>query len=249
MEIQLEKGKKLYFASDFHLGIPTHEESVKRERKIVRWLDQAKEDAQHIFLIGDIFDFWFEYKTVIPKGFIRFQGKLAELTDAGIPVSFFIGNHDMWLFDYFTKELGIAIYREPLVMHVNGTKMYVGHGDGLGPGDGFYKILKKIFRNKLCIWLFGLIHPSLGITIADRWSRQSKKKGTPQFMGEEEWIYQFAKELEEKEHHDYYIFGHRHLNFVMDVLGRSKYVNTGEWLSTYSYATFDGEEMQLLKFD
>ena len=140
--IQLPSGKKIYFASDFHLGVPDHEASLAREKRIIRWLDHVKGDAHSIYLLGDIFDFWFEYKQAIPKGFVRLLGKLAELRDTGMPIYFFTGNHDMWMFDYFPKELGIPIYREPIELVIENHKLMIGHGDGLGPGDTSYKILK-----------------------------------------------------------------------------------------------------------
>lgn len=253
MVIDLPKGKKIYFASDFHLGVPTHEESRKREDKIVRWLDMAQQDAAHIFLVGDMFDFWFEYRTVIPKGFIRFQGKLAEITDKGIPVTFFTGNHDMWIFDYFTKELGIEVIRKPIDFTVNNQSFMLGHGDGLGPGDNTYKVLKKIFANPLCQWLFGFIHPSIGMWIANTWSGSSRKKNVVKdagFNGKEgEWLWHYCKEQEGVQHRDFYIFGHRHLPMDLEVTEESRYINLGEWLSHYTYASFDGENVQLQTFE
>ena len=170
--IQDLNGKKIYFASDFHLGVPDFKTSLEREKRIVKWLDSIRHDAHTIYLLGDIFDFWFEYKHAIPKGFIRLQGKLAELTDAGIPIVFFTGNHDMWMFDYFPIQLGIPIYRDPQILHVGTQKLMIGHGDGLGPGDHTYKFLKKFFNSGLCQWLFARIHPNLGIGIASYWSRK-----------------------------------------------------------------------------
>ena len=164
---QLAPGQKVYFASDFHLGVPDAASSRAREQKIVRWLDQVKHDAAAILLLGDIFDFWFEYRHTIPKGFIRLQGKLAEITDSGIPVLFFTGNHDMWMFDYFPQELNIPILREPISTTINGHSFYIGHGDGLGPGDHTYKLIKKVFANKACQWAFARIHPNLGIGVAN----------------------------------------------------------------------------------
>ncbi len=155
--------KKIFFASDFHLGVPDHNSSIQREKRIVAWLNQIKDEAHSIYLLGDIFDFWFEYKRAIPKGFIRLQGKLAELRDAGIPIYFFTGNHDMWMFDYFPKELDIPVFRSPIVLEHNNQRLLVGHGDGLGPGDNMYKLLKKVFNNSICQWLFARIHPNLGI--------------------------------------------------------------------------------------
>jgi UDP-2,3-diacylglucosamine hydrolase len=249
----LQEGQKIYFASDFHLGVPNAQASLERERRIVRWLDQVKQDAHTIFIMGDIFDFWFEYKYVIPKGFIRLQGKLAELRDAGIPIIFFTGNHDMWMFDYFPKELGIPIYRDPQLLTVGDQKLLIGHGDGLGPGDGTYKLLKQIFNSSLCQWLFARIHPNLGISIANSWSRSSRisndKKEEKFTTEDKEYLLVYCKELEKTQHHDFYIFGHRHLPLDLKVNEHSRYINTGEWVHSNTYAEYNGEQVLLKKFD
>ncbi|MTI32306.1 UDP-2,3-diacylglucosamine diphosphatase [Cytophagales bacterium RKSG123] len=253
--ITLEEGKKIYFASDFHLGTPNSKDSLKRERKIIKWLNSIEDNAQAIFLLGDIFDFWYEYKRAIPKGFIRFQGKLAELTDKGIPVILFTGNHDMWMYDYFPKELNIPVYKDPLVIKINNKTFLLGHGDGLGPGDKTYKLLKKyIFRSKICKWAFDRLHPNIGIGIATAWSRSSKsrnmKKGEDEFMGyEKEWLYQYCNAEEKKNHHDFYVFGHRHLPLDLEINKNSRYINLGEWLNYFTYGEFDGEEMHLHTFE
>jgi len=249
---QLAPGKKVYFASDFHLGVPNAEASKARELKIVRWLDQVKHDAAAILLLGDIFDFWFEYRHTIPKGFIRLQGKLAEITDSGIPVLFFTGNHDMWMFDYFPKELNIPILRDPISTTINGQTFYIGHGDGLGPGDHTYKLIKKVFANKACQWAFARIHPNLGIGIANLWSRKSRisnVKKDEQFLGEDEWLLQYCREVEAKQHHDYYIFGHRHLPLDLPIGDKSRYVNLGEWVNFCSYGVYDGQNLTLEHFE
>lgn len=252
MKITLPSNKKIFFASDFHLGVPDYDQSLARERKIVRWLDSVKHEAHSIYLMGDIFDFWFEYKHAIPKGFIRLQGKLAELTDTGIPVIFFTGNHDMWMFDYFTKELNIPIHRNPIELEINAQKFLIGHGDGLGPGDSSYKILKKFFNSLLCQWLFARIHPNLGIGIAHFWSRKSRisnMKREEKFQGEEnEFLLTYCKELEQKLHHDFYVFGHRHLPLDLKVSDNSRYVNLGEWVHFNTYAEYDGKEIHLKTF-
>jgi UDP-2,3-diacylglucosamine hydrolase len=241
---------KIYFASDFHFGVPDHTSSRDREDLVVNWLDEIKKDASEIYLIGDIFDFWFEYSAVIPKGFIRFQGKLAELTDSGIKITMFKGNHDMWMFDYFVKELGIEIISDELILERNGKKFYLHHGDGLGPGDAKYKILKKIFRSGFCQWLFARIHPNLGVGIAKKWSKHSRLQSNQkeEFQDlDKEWLVTYCKELLLKEHYDFLIFGHRHL--PLDVrLGDSQYINLGEWMNFNSYAVFDGENLELRYF-
>jgi UDP-2,3-diacylglucosamine hydrolase len=251
--IQLTSGKKIYFASDFHLGVPDYASSVAREKRIVKWLNEVSKDAQAIYLLGDIFDFWFEYNKAIPKGFIRLQGKLAELRDAGMPIYFFTGNHDMWMFDYFEKEMGIVIYREPLLLTSENHKLLIGHGDGLGPGDNTYKLLKKIFASSFSQWLFARIHPNLGIAIANHWSRQSRianKKMEEKFQGEEkEFLLTYCRELEKNTHHDFYVFGHRHLPLDLKVGEGSRYINLGEWVHFNTYAVYDGQHMELKSFD
>jgi UDP-2,3-diacylglucosamine hydrolase len=245
--------KKIFFASDFHLGVPNHEVSVAREKKIIAWLDSIKNEAHTIYLLGDIFDFWFEYKHAIPKGHIRLQGKLAELRDAGIPIVFFTGNHDMWMFDYFPKELGIPVYRDPLVLEVGSQRLLIGHGDGLGPGDHTYKILKKFFNSSFCQWLFARLHPNLGIGIANRWSKSSRltnMKREDGYQGnEKEFLWVYCNEIEQKQHHDYYIFGHRHLPLDLPIGEHSRYVNLGEWVNFSTYAVYDGKTVALKTFD
>jgi UDP-2,3-diacylglucosamine hydrolase len=251
--IQDLNNKKIYFASDFHLGVPDHASSLAREKKIVRWLESVRHDAHTIYLMGDIFDFWFEYKHTIPKGYIRIQGKLAELRDAGIPIVFFTGNHDMWMFDYFTQELDIPIYREPQVLQVGTQKLLIGHGDGLGPGDKTYKVIKKFFNSRICQWLFARIHPNLGIGIANLWSRESRisnMKREEKYEGKEgEFLWVYCTEREKQEHFDYYIFGHRHLVLDLPIGASSRYINLGEWVHQSSYAVYDGKTVTLKAFE
>ncbi|NOT77078.1 MAG: UDP-2,3-diacylglucosamine diphosphatase [Cyclobacteriaceae bacterium] len=250
--VTLPTSQKIYFASDFHLGVPNHEASLVREKKIVAWLEQVKKDAHSIYLLGDIFDFWFEYRQTIPKGFIRLQGKLAELRDAGIPIYFFTGNHDMWMFDYFPKEFGIPVYREPILLKAGNQKLIVGHGDGLGPGETGYKILKGFFNSKVCQWLFARIHPNLGMGIANFWSRQSRinnMKSEEHFKGEEkEFLLLWCKEQEQIAHHDFYVFGHRHIPLDLKVGENSRYVNIGEWVHGSTYGVYDGRNFELKTF-
>jgi UDP-2,3-diacylglucosamine hydrolase len=243
---------KIYFASDFHLGVPDYESSLQREKRIVMWLDKVKTDAAEIFLVGDVFDFWFEYKTVVPRGFVRLLGKIAEITDSGIPVHYFIGNHDMWVFDYLPHETGITLHKEPVVREFNGKKFYIGHGDGLGPGDYGYKFIKKVFRNKACQWLFARFHPNFAIGMANFWSRTSRKGSEVEnrkFLGEEnEWLAIYCKEILQKEHFDYFVFGHRHLPLTIKLNENSTYINLGDWIEYYTYGYFDGSQLNLLSF-
>ena len=249
----LEAGKKIYFASDFHLGAPSHEKSREREDKIVRWLNSIQDSAQEIYLVGDLFDFWFEHKFTIPKGFIRLQGKIAELTDAGIPVHVFTGNHDMWMFDYLPKEIGIQLYREPIVREYNSKKFFIGHGDGLGPGDKGYKFLKKVFANKFCQWCFARLHPNFSFWLANTSSKKSRLHTSvddEKYLGDDkEWLAIFCRETLEKEHFDYFVFGHRHYPIDIIVGENSKYINLGEWMNYHTYAEFDGEKLELKKYE
>ncbi len=237
----------IYFLSDFHLGVPDHATSLIREKKIVAFLDSIKQTASEIYLMGDMFDFWFEYKKVVPKGYVRLLGKLAELSDSGIQLHYFTGNHDMWVFDYLPKEINLKIYRTPITKEINGKKFYLGHGDGLGPGDYGYKFIKKVFASKLCQWLFARIHPNLGIAIAEFWSGKSRAlKDDRHFHGEKEWLVIYSKEILQKEYFDYFIFGHRHLPLDIKLNEKgSRYINLGEWFSHYTYAIFDGKELEL----
>jgi UDP-2,3-diacylglucosamine hydrolase len=245
--------KNIYFASDFHLGSPGYVESREREARVLRWLDEISPSCEELFLMGDIFDFWFEYQTVVPKGFVRLQGKLASMSDAGVRIYFFKGNHDMWVEDYFTKEMGIQIVSDELVIERGGKSFFLHHGDGLGPGDRKYKFLRKIFRNPMCQWLFALVPPRIGLGIATAWSRNSRAASATHqevFMGHEnEWLATYAKEQLAHRHYDYFIFGHRHLPLDLDLGSGSRYVNTGEWLNFNSYAVFDGKTLSLKYFE
>lgn len=245
--------KKIYFASDFHLGVPTFEKSLEREKRVVRWLDSIKHDAEEIFLVGDIFDFWWEYKYTIPKGQTRLLGKIAEITDSGIPVHFFTGNHDLWMRDYFRQELNVSVNHAPIERTFSGKQFLIGHGDGLGPGDKWYKFLKKCFTNPFLIWAFGRLHPNLSFWIARRSSRRSRVNtgdDDKHFLGEEnEWLFLYCKEQEKIKHHDFYIFGHRHLPLDLKVNDTSRYINLGEWINYNTYAIFDGNNLELKKFE
>jgi UDP-2,3-diacylglucosamine hydrolase len=247
-----EDRHKLYFASDFHFGVPNQKASLAREVKVVQWLDMASKDAKEIFLVGDLFDFWYEYKAVIPKGFVRFQGKIAELVDKGIKVHFFTGNHDMWMFRYFQEELGVELHREPIQFEDLGKKFFVGHGDGLGPGDKGYKFIKKVFSNRFFQWCFARLHPNFGVGVANYFSRKSRAKTGKSdeiFHGEDkEWLVQFCKQKLKTEHYDYFIFGHRHLPLDIELENNARYINLGEWINYSTYAVFDGE-LTFTRFD
>ena len=249
----LPEGKKLYFASDFHLGVPDSATSREREKKIIQWLDTIQHDAAALFLLGDIFDFWFEYTKAIPKGFIRLQGRLASFSDSGIPIFIFPGNHDMWMSDYFQEELNARIINDPLVLNCEGKRLLIGHGDGLGPGDTTYKYLKKIFKSPLARWAFRWLHPDIGIALAQRWSKSSRlsnMKLEEKFKGEDrEFLLTWCREMESTVHHDYYIFGHRHLPLELQAGTNSRYINLGEWVHFSPYAVFNGDKVDLKSFD
>ena len=246
--MQLPLGKKIYFASDFHLGIPDPATSRKREILLCKWLDGIKEDAACLYLVGDIFDVWFEYKNVVPKGFTRFLGKLAELSDAGIRIEAFTGNHDLWMRNYFEDELNIPVHHNPLEIEINNKRFFIAHGDGLGPGDHGYKLLKKVLRNPLAQWLYRRLHPDTGVGVANYFSRKGPKhvSGEKQFLGEEkEWLIIFSKEKLKEKHYDYFIFGHRHLAVQHELKPDSLYINLGDWITFNSYAVFDGAHLDL----
>lgn len=251
--MNIPEGKKVYFSSDNHLGAPTAAESKPREEKFVRWLDEVKEDAAAIFLLGDLFDFWFEYKHVVPKGFVRTLGKLAEIRDSGIPIYFFVGNHDLWMNDYFEEELNIPVYHKPKEFEFNGRRIFIGHGDGLGPGDKGYKRMKKVFTNPFAKWLYRWLHPDLGMPLAQYFSVKNKAisgEEDIEFLGEKkEWLIQYSKRKLETRHYDYFVFGHRHLPLEIKLNERSTYINTGDWINFYTYAEFDGQEMKLKEFE
>ncbi len=246
--------KKVYFLSDVHLGTPLFNNNREREIRLTRWLGSIKEDCAALYLLGDIFDFWFEYKRVVPKGFVRFLSKICEFTDSGIEVHFFTGNHDIWAFDYLNKECGMIIHMDNRIFDINGKRFLIGHGDGLDPSDKKYLFLRKVFHNRFMQHCFRLIHPDCGIAMALKWSSHSRleneKAGTGRFRGEEdEKIVKYCRKVLEKEHYDFFIFGHRHLPMKVQLTADSRYFNTGDWLTHYSYAVFDGNTVTLLKAD
>lgn len=250
--IEIPEGKKIYFASDNHLGAPTMEDSRPREQKFVAWLDEIKQDAAAIFLLGDLFDFWFEYKTVIPKGFTRTLGKLAEIADSGVPIHYFVGNHDLWMNGYFEEELGIPVYHEPKEFKLSNKDFFIGHGDGLGPGDNGYKRMKKVFLSPFFKWLFRWGHPDIGMRIAQYFSVKNKLISGDEdakFLGDEnEWLAVYSRKKLEDKHRDYFVFGHRHLPLDIQLHENSKYINLGDWIQYFTYGEFDGETFELKKY-
>lgn len=242
---------KVYFASDIHLGLPSIMEGRAREQLFVSWLDGIKHDAKEIFLVGDIFDFWYEYRRVIPKGYTRFLGKIAEITDSGIPVHFFTGNHDVWMFDYFPQELGVSLHREPVVREFDGKKFYIGHGDGLGKGDNGYKLLKLIFTSKILQWMFSRLHPNFAMWIGNKWSVSSRysKEISYNFEGDEELITKFARQTLESEHFDFFVFGHWHAPAIHNLKSNSNLIMLGDWIVNNTFAVWDGNLMSLNRYD
>lgn len=273
----MNSGQKIYFLSDFHLGVPGHASSLAREKRIVAFMNEAAKDAAEIHILGDLFDMWFEYREVVPRGFVRLLGKIAEITDRGIPVHLHIGNHDMWIFDYLPKETGVILHREPVAREWYGQKFLIGHGDGLGPGDGGYKFMKRIFRNPVMQWCFARLHPNLGLGIAHFWSGRSKLKNyanDKKFLGaENEWLAIHCREMLKKDHFDWFIFGHRHLPLNLELTSgsrggdpegdrdasagqagdpegetrESRYLNLGDWITYFTYGVFDGTTLRLMK--
>ena len=253
MNIDLIQGKKIYFASDQHFGVPNLEQSRIREEKFIRWLDVIKKDAQVLFLMGDLFDFWHEWKYVVPKGYIRVLGKIAELKDSGIEIYFFVGNHDLWMKNYFEVELGIPVYFDKRYYEINNKKFLLAHGDGLGPGDKGYKRMKKVFTNPLAQWAFRWLHPDIAMRIANYMSQKNKLISgveDQKFLGEDkEFLIQYSKEKLKTENIDYFVFGHRHLPLIFDLEKGAKYVNLGDWIVYFTYGVYDGESFEVNKFE
>ena len=242
---------KIYFLSDVHLGSRSHADSIETERKLCRWLDMAKQDAQAIYLMGDIFDYWYEYKYVVPKGFTRVLGKLAEITDNGVEVHFFIGNHDIWLTDYLAKECGLILHFEPLLTELQGKKFFLAHGDGLGDTSKSFHFLRKIFHSPFLRVCFSAIHPRWTIPMAHAWSNHSRINGGVQdYLGEDkEHLLIFAKQtLKKMPDIHYFIFGHRHILLDFAIAEQSHVIILGDWIRYFSYAVFDGKEVVLKNF-
>ncbi|OUW97402.1 MAG: UDP-2,3-diacylglucosamine hydrolase [Flavobacteriales bacterium TMED228] len=242
------KKNKIYFASDFHLGSPNYEESLKREKKIISWLNEIEKDAKKIYLLGDIFDFWFEYEKVVPKGFVRLLAKLADLVDKGIQIHFLVGNHDMWMRSYLEKEIGLEVHFKEFIIEEDNQLIFIGHGDGLGKGDYKYKILKSLFTSNLCKWLFSRLHPNFGIGLGQAWSNKSRKEQESIKNEEKEILVEYCKEQQKNNPVDYYIFGHRHIPMEVKIDERANYINLGDWIHHYSYAVLSDKKLELRKF-
>jgi len=245
----MQVNTKIYFASDFHLGAPNHQESRRREKKICSWLELISKDAKEIYLLGDLFDFWFEYNKVIPKGFERIKGKLAQLTDSGIKIHLFVGNHDLWTFGYLEDEIGLKVYKNPKIIKINNKKFFIGHGDGLGKGNGVYKFIKTIYQNSMCQFLFKLIPSYIGINLAQFLSRKNKKKQniSKEKLGEN-YLIEYCKSKLKEHSIDFFIFGHIHKPKNIPLSSNSTYINLGDWVTHFSYAELDGENLLLKNF-
>lgn len=253
LSVNINQGQQIYFASDLHLGAPNASQSLQREKHFVKWLNEIEKDAAALFLVGDVFDYWFEYKHFVPSGYVRLLGKLANMVDAGIQLFVFTGNHDLWMKNYFEKEIGAKVFFNPIELNCGEVKMLVGHGDGLGPGDYGYKWMKKVFTNPICIWLYQQLHPDFSYKIATFFSRRSREKqlknGADDFNGiENEWLYQYAQKKLKTNFYNYFIFGHRHLPLNEAVTSQSNYINLGDWINHYSYAKFNGQTLKIAYF-
>ena len=252
IDIKLNPSKRIYFCSDNHLGSPNRNLSLEREKIFITWLDQIKADAQAIFFLGDLFDFWFEYKKVVPKGFTRLFGKLAELSDSGIDLFFFVGNHDCWIGNYFEDELGINVFHKKVDLNIDNYNILIGHGDGLGPGDNKYKFLKLLFRNPILKKLFSFIHPDLGISLGSFLSQKNKiLSGNEKVFESEdkEMLFSYCKDVLKTKYYHFFIFGHRHIPLELDLGNNSKYFNTGDWITHFSYLVYDGNSFNLNYFN
>lgn len=240
----------IYFLSDAHLGTPDHQSSLQREKKLVAFLDEIKNSASDLFLMGDLFDFWFEYKKVVPRGFSRILGKLAELSDQGIRLHYFTGNHDIWMFDYLTEETGMTIYRHPTALTLKGRHFFLAHGDGFDENDHTFRFLKWIFTNRFLQWAFARLHPNFAFRIADGWSRRSRMiHGEQAFRSEEEPLVKYSRKYLEGQGYDFLIFGHRHCPVDYPLNEHTRLVVLGDWINHFSYAVFDGESLQLKQLD
>ncbi len=259
----LPKGKKIYFTSDHHFGIPDRASSLKREQRFIRWLNEITPDCHELYIMGDLFDFWFEYKQVVPRGYALLFGKLASMVEQGITIHYYRGNHDMWAFNYFEKELGFKMHRTPEIKTINEKQFYLAHGDGLGSGDLGYKFIKRVFENRINQWLFRQIHPDLSFRIALFWSRRSRyaniaREAKEQSEGryeQQDWMKTerlpaFAiNQYSLNPNLNYFIFGHWHLPVHLNLSPTCDYYNIGDWITFFSYLEFDGEKLLQKKFE
>ncbi|MEN8155711.1 MAG: UDP-2,3-diacylglucosamine diphosphatase [Bacteroidota bacterium] len=242
----------IYFASDLHLGMYPKEESLQRERHFVKWLDEICEDAKELWLLGDVFDYWFEYRKVVPRGFTRFLGKLATLSDQGVEIHIFTGNHDVWLFKYLPEEIGVTIHRKTLTRSWNNHRFMLGHGDGLLRSDWSYRLLQGLFKNRILQWLYARIHPNGSTAFAQWWSKKSRQKqgAWVSFLGvDKEHQIKYAKKvLQTDPAIEYFLFGHRHVPFWIQLSETSQVISLGDWITNFTYAVFDGEQLHMKKY-
>lgn len=254
IRLAIPSDKKVYFTSDHHFGAPTRALSLPREQLFLDWLCAIEKDAGALFIVGDLFDFWFEYKRVVPKGFVRILGKLAQMRDSGLPIYFFVGNHDLWMHDYFEKEIGIPVFHEPQRFEIFNKKLFIGHGDGLGPGDYGYKRMKKVFTHPFSKWLFRWLHPDLGMRLGTYLSVKNKLISGDEdakFLGEDkEWLVLYANEKVNEVFADYFVFGHRHLPMILPLKSNpaASYVNLGDWIQYFSFGVLSDESFDLFLF-
>lgn len=246
--------KPVYFLSDAHLGSWAIDHGRMQERRLVRFLDSIKDKAGAVYLLGDMFDFWYEYKYVVPKGYTRFLGKLSELTDMGVEVHYFTGNHDIWTYDYLVRECGVTLHRHPLTTDILGSVFYLAHGDGLGGGDYKYRCIRAVFHNALCQRLFSMIHPRWGVWFGLTWAKHSrmKRKGgqEPPYQGpDKEKLVVYARDYAERHPDiDYYIFGHRHIEVQQRLTPKSELMILGDWITQFSYIVFDGKRIFMSEY-
>jgi UDP-2,3-diacylglucosamine hydrolase len=246
--------KKIYFASDAHLGLEVYEDRFTAERRIVQWMDSIKPTCKALYFVGDMFDYWFEYKYVIPKGFVRFIGKMAEFIDDGIPVYLYTGNHDVWMFGYFQEEIGATVYTKETILTLEGKNFYVAHGDGLGDPSLSFRFMRGFFRNKFCQFLYKWIHPDLTMPFGRAWSKSNRKKkrgnAAESYLGEEkEFLVQFAKKHSQTNDIDFYVFGHRHIVLDLTIEGNKRVIILGDWITNFTYAEWDGEHFEIKRYE
>jgi UDP-2,3-diacylglucosamine hydrolase len=243
--------KNVYFLSDAHLGSLAIPHNRTQERRLVRFLDSIKDKATAIYLLGDMFDFWDEYKYVVPKGYTRFLGKLSELTDAGIEIHFFTGNHDIWTYGYLEKECGLIVHHKPITTEIFGKIFFLAHGDGLGDPNNQFKLLRKMFHNRTCQILLNAMHPRWGMALGLDWAKHSRLKRIDgkevPYLGEDkEYLVNFTKDyLKTHNNIDYFIYGHRHIKLDLKLNDKARMIILGDWIWQYTYAVFDGEHLYL----